>query len=426
MSASTFAADLIAYTLQTALLVGAGLLLPSLVRLRDPGARLACWQGLLLAVLVLPLVQPETGRVYFTEELAVTGRWFGQLAGSGAGEGQSWIPDRLLLFGLIAGTAGRLAWLGIGLGVLRSWRRRARPAVLSPEAEEIVSRMGARARLLICERVESPVTFGFRDPVVLLPADFPALPPAMQRGIVCHELLHVRRRDWLFALAEEVGGALLWFHPAVWMLLARIRLSREQVIDREVVRLTGSRRAYLEALRTVACRSWQAAVPGLPFFHRGHPRERVAHLAKEVLMSRSRIATLVTTFAGVVALTAVLAILVFPMAGTAWAGGKPRKVEGDVQRPVVVQQTPPVYPEDARKRGAEGMVVVNSVVDEQGRVKDLEVERSSGHPDLDQSALDAVATWRFQPATLDGEPVAVFYTLTINFKVDKKDESPQS
>src|SRR6185295_12338041 len=108
---------------------------------------------------------------------------------------------------------------------------------------------------------DSPVTFGWRRPAVLLPAGFSTLPAEAQRGIVCHELLHVRRRDWLFALWEEGVRSLLWFHPAVWMLLARIALSREQVVDGEVVRLTGSRRAYLQALGAVASRSWRAAVP---------------------------------------------------------------------------------------------------------------------------------------------------------------------
>src|SRR5690606_36471916 len=124
---------------------------------------------------------------------------------------------------------------------------------------------------------------------------------------------------------EEAIRALLWFHPAVWMLLARIALSREQVVDREVVRRTGSSRAYLEALQAVASRSWQAAVPGLPFFHRGHLRERVAHLCKEVPMSRPRIATLLTTFTGLLAVTAVLGDLAFPMAGTGLAAAEPVK-----------------------------------------------------------------------------------------------------
>jgi TonB family protein len=415
MTATAFAADLTAYFLQSSLVLGVGLLLPVLFRLRDARAALLYGQGLLVAVLLLPLLQPEPVRTAFAGEMTVTGEWLGQLAEKGGNSSGS------LLLGVVGlGVLLRLAWLGLGLLTLRSWRRGARPTRLAPEVLEVVDTVGARALLLVSGRVESPVTFGWRSPVVLLPAGFPELPLEAQRGVLCHELLHVRRRDWLAALFEEGMRALLWFHPGVWMLLARIALSREQVVDREAVRLTGSRRAYLEALRMFAG-SWQA-VPGLPFFHRGHLLERVTHLCKEVPMSRPRIATLVTTFAGLLALTAVLGILAFPMApiaGTAWAAAEPLKVEGNVKPPKIVNKVQPEYPASARDAKIEGTVVVDTVIDEQGRVRNPTVAESSGNADLDRSAVDTVAQWTFQPATLDGKPVEVYYTLTIRFALDK-------
>lgn len=410
MSTTTFAAALTAYVLQSSLVLGVGLLLPALFRLRDARALLLYGQGLLVAVLLLPLLQPEPVRTAFGGELAVTGEWLGQIAGTGGSH-----PGSLLLGVVGLGILIRLAWLGIGLRTLRSWRREARPAQLAPEVTEIADILGARALLLVSGRVEGPVNFGWRSPVVLLPTGFPDLPLRAQRGILCHELLHVRRRDWLAALFEEVARALLWFHPGVWMLLARIALSREQVVDREAVLLTGSRRAYLEALRTVATGFGQAAVPGLPFFHRGHLLERVTHLCKEVPMSRPRIATLVTTFAGLLALTAVLGVLAFPMAG--WA--RPVKVEGDVKPPKVVNQVPPDYPASARENKIEGTVVLNTVIDAQGRVRNPTIAESSGNADLDRSAVDTIAQWTFQPATLDGKPIEVYYTLTIRFTLDE-------
>lgn len=414
MNATAFAADLTSYVLQSSLILGVGLLLPVLFRLRDARAALLYGQGLLFAVLLLPLFQPQPLRTTLAGEMTVTGEWLGQLAET---------PENgygnLLLGVLGLGILLRLAWLGLGLLALRSWRRGARPACLAPEVLEIADAVDARAVLLVSGRVGIPVTFGWRSPVVLLPAGFPELPLAAQRGVLCHELLHVRRRDWLAVLFEEGMRALLWFHPGIWMLLARIALSREQVVDREAVRLTGSRRAYLEALRTFAG-SWQAAaVPGLPFFHRGHLLERVTHLCKEVPMSRRHIATLVTTFAGLLALTAVLGILAFPMAGTAWAAAEPLKVAGNVKPPKNVNKAQPEYPASARDAKIEGTVVVNTVIDEQGRVRNPTVAESSGNSDLDRSAVDTVAQWTFRPATLDGKPVEVYYTITIRFALDK-------
>ncbi|HYH44076.1 MAG TPA: M56 family metallopeptidase [Thermoanaerobaculia bacterium] len=425
-STAGLAVGLTAYALQAALVLGVGLLLPTLLRLRDPRACLYFWQGLLLAVLALPLLQPEPERMMFAGGLTVTASWLDGLAASGAEE-EAWTVDRLLLLAVGLGALVRLAWLGLGLARLRSLRRDAVPAALSPTAARAFDdvwmqagmQAGTRARLLVSGRVEGPLTFGWRDPVVLLPAGILALDPEAQRGIVCHELLHVRRRDWLWALFEEAVRTLLWFHPAVWMLLARIASSREQVVDREVVRRTGSRRAYLEALRAVASRSWQAAVPGLPFFHRGHLRERVIHLCQEVPMSRPRIVTLVTTSAGLVALTAVLGILAFPMTGTAWAAAEPVQVEGDIQPPQPLRpMLGPAYPAKEKLFGIEGRVISEMVIDEQGKVVSVEVRKSSGNANLDHAAGDALWKQAFLPATRNGKPVAVFYSMIMDFKAD--------
>src|SRR5205814_9003674 len=73
-----------------------------------------------------------------------------------------------------------------------------------------------------------------------------------QRGIACHELLHVRRLDWVIRLVEEFAGAVVWFHPAFWWMLAQARLAREQIVDAEVVRITSAREPYINALLAMA------------------------------------------------------------------------------------------------------------------------------------------------------------------------------
>ena len=85
------------------------------------------------------------------------------------------------------------------------------------------------------------MTFGFFKPAVLLPANFDELEAVVQEAILCHEVLHVRRKDWLWTVAEELVRCAFWFHPAIWWLLGEIGLAREQVVDREVVEMTRSR-----------------------------------------------------------------------------------------------------------------------------------------------------------------------------------------
>src|SRR5580693_4158438 len=107
----------------------------------------------------------------------------------------------LLLAG--AGILVRLGFLLSGFARLRRYRLHSRP--LAP-----ASAWGVEADLRVSEEVASPVTFGFRKPVVLLPADFPALSEGMRDAILCHEILHIRRGDWLFTVGEELVRAVLW------------------------------------------------------------------------------------------------------------------------------------------------------------------------------------------------------------------------
>jgi TonB family protein len=97
--------------------------------------------------------------------------------------------------------------------------------------------------------------------------------------------------------------------------------------------------------------------------------------------------------------------------------GPPYRVGGNVMRPEKISGKPPIYTIEARKARVTGVVILETVIDEQGNVTDVKVLK--GLPSgLDQSAREAVQSWKFKPATLDGRPVAVYYTLTVNFTIE--------
>ncbi|HWN40577.1 MAG TPA: energy transducer TonB [Thermoanaerobaculia bacterium] len=97
--------------------------------------------------------------------------------------------------------------------------------------------------------------------------------------------------------------------------------------------------------------------------------------------------------------------------------GPPFRVGGDVRRPEKISGSPPVYTVEARKDRVTGVVILEAIIDEQGNVTDVKVLK--GLPaGLDQAAVKAVETWKFRPATLDGRPVPVYYTLTVNFTME--------
>jgi TonB family protein len=87
-----------------------------------------------------------------------------------------------------------------------------------------------------------------------------------------------------------------------------------------------------------------------------------------------------------------------------------------VQRPELVKRSDLSYPEALQAACSEGMVLVESIIDEEGKVRYPRLKESPGGPVMALAALESLRSWRFKPATLEGKPVKVYYTLTVNFK----------
>jgi protein TonB len=79
----------------------------------------------------------------------------------------------------------------------------------------------------------------------------------------------------------------------------------------------------------------------------------------------------------------------------------------------------PAYPSMARKMGHEGVVLLAAEILSDGRVGQLAVKKSSGHPTLDQSALDAVKKWKFIPAKWMGKAVSAWVDVPVKFQLSQ-------
>ena len=77
----------------------------------------------------------------------------------------------------------------------------------------------------------------------------------------------------------------------------------------------------------------------------------------------------------------------------------------------------PVYPSMSKRLGEQGTVILRVLVKSDGTAGSVEVKSSSAYPRLDQAAMDAVKTWRFHPASVDGKPVDEWYQVPIPFKL---------
>jgi periplasmic protein TonB len=94
----------------------------------------------------------------------------------------------------------------------------------------------------------------------------------------------------------------------------------------------------------------------------------------------------------------------------------PLPVGGVIKPPIRVKDVAPVYPEIARRARIEGIVIIRATIGNDGKVQKAELLRSE--PLLDQAALDAVRGWEYTPTLLNGQPVAVTMTVTVQFKLE--------
>jgi TonB family protein len=85
--------------------------------------------------------------------------------------------------------------------------------------------------------------------------------------------------------------------------------------------------------------------------------------------------------------------------------------------PVKIEHVNPVYPKAAREEGVQGIVLLSAALDTEGTPSDIRVLRSPD-PRLSAAALQAARQWRWEPArTNAGKPIAVYFTLTFNFRL---------
>ncbi len=366
-----------------------------LFQLQLPQVRLWFWQGLLVACLVLPFVQPRhESQVNFTVEEGVL------KAGTPVKiTGMQRLPAAEAVFAVyLAGVGLRAVWLLLGCWRLRRYRRDSvsldAGSAVFPNVQQ---RLQTFPEVCISQEITSPVTFAS---TILLPPGFLHLDERTQQAIAVHEVMHVKRGDWFFSLGEELVRSIFWFHPAIWWLLAQIQLTREQVVDRATIEFTLSREQYLEALLAVAKTKVRQDLMLVPLFlKKRYLARRVAAVMKEVKMSKRQIISSLSTVSTLAALTAAVAIWIFPLESSAQDAdsGQNLGVSIETQGHKLLHGSRVEYPQAAREARVEGTVVLQLSLDAKGEVADARVQ--SGPDELRRSALSSALQWHFANET---------------------------
>lgn len=147
--------------------------------------------------------------------------------------------------------------LGLGLAWVARARRRSEPAPAEWQArlDALARRLGVtrRVSLRLLPELAGPIALGTLKPCVLLPAALlTRLPVSLIEALLAHELAHVRRWDYLANLLQSAVEALLFFHPVVWWLSARLRAERELVADDLSAQALGDSRRLAQALHALS------------------------------------------------------------------------------------------------------------------------------------------------------------------------------
>ena len=384
-----------------------------LIALRNdrPQVRYALLCACLFACLAWPLAACISGMAAAAGEQADAGRLM-LTAASGSAAGLPALPFAWLqahLDTIVLTWAACASALSLRLSLGLWWIARAVSSNRAdPQWQERLDALAARfsigraIRLRLVDHLASPLTAGCWRPVVLLPASLlTGMPPALIEALLAHELGHVRRWDYLVNLCQNVVETLLFYHPGVWWLSGRIRIERERIADDLAAQHVGQR---CLALALSELEKHQFSPHHLALAANGG--DLMSRIRRLLRPEPRRISW--KAAAPVMLLTGALIAGCAQIAG----GAPPPAAVAAAAEPVHTRAmadfktcSKPVWPKESLRNENTGTVVLGFLVDENGKVRDSQVRKSSGFAPLDEAARTGISKCGFKPATRDGKPV---------------------
>ncbi len=396
------------WLIQSTALAIAGIACLAVARGMAPRVRLRWLEGLLLLALGGPWLLAWLGPLVPASAVETMAIELVQVAARPVAAAQGASGPALWLWLWVAGVVVRAAWLATGLGRIRQWRHAAVP-LADDVFEEAMALAGARARGAELASLAQPVAVGVRQPTVLVPEALRTRPDAERLAVYVHELRHIARGDVWAAWLEEALRTLAWPLPAVWLLVPRLRLAREQVVDHETVALTSDVTPYVMALVWSADNAPASHSLATGFLKRHQLLTRVASLTGEVQMSRAHHIAWSGMLAVVLAAATAAASTVVPI--TPQDASAPGDGAGPLERRAVLPSLDTPAPrrslnvEPLLPAGATGGAVfrIHVVIDSAGTVAEARIvwpatgaPGPGGDAATREAVLEAVRQWQFE------------------------------
>ena len=290
--------------------------------------------------------------------------------------------------------------------------------------------------------------FSWRNYIVMNRKDF------AESGdlILAHETKHVNARHWVDLMVAQAVAAFQWYNPAAWLMREELKTVHEYQADEAVI-LSGTdmKQYQMLLIKKAVGGRFQSLANSL---NHSNLKKRITMMYKSKSPVGRRLRVLALAPAALVAVAVVNIPAVasaLTSASHALDGGKVTKNDGisvtnasettaaafgeqSPQKVYEIVQVEPEYPgginellktlgmnlrypAEAMATNIQGRVVVRFVVTEKGKIASPEVVKSVS-PELDAEAIRVIQTLSdFNPGTIDGKPVSVYYTLPIMFKL---------
>ncbi len=398
------------------------LLIPS-IRLAIPGFFGSAWSTVVLSASISSVA--ETGKMADSGIIVPWTAW-------------------LVLVWLAGATA---VWVRVTAGILLTARtvRKSEPvtdrSIIDMQAS-VAGRIGIQTavRITRSDAADIPFAWGLLKPVIVLPKSSCDWPPEALRMVLLHETSHIKRDDTIWALIGCAATVLYWFNPLVWILRKRMVIEAEKTCDDIVLHAGGDAPSYAAHLLEVArqIRRRRIIIPaGIAMARRAELEGRLL----SILSNRKRVVDMknwMSRMSTVIALLFVLSLAGLQLYAADVRGpSSPPGITGETQTepadtadeqlpsstdfvpvtiyPEQVSCEEPEYPKEAKKAGKQGTVWVQALVDKHGKVRKAQVQKSSGHEILDDTAVKAAYGCEYKPAIQDGKPVAVWITYKVSF-----------
>ena len=301
---------------------------------------------------------------------------------------------------------------------------------------------------LVVHDDNSLAPFSWRNYIVMNRKDF------AESGdlILAHETKHVNARHWVDLMVAQAVAAFQWYNPAAWLMREELKTVHEYQADEAVI-LSGTdmKQYQMLLIKKAVGGRFQSLANSL---NHSNLKKRITMMYKSKSPVGRRLRVLALAPAALVAVAVVNIPAVasaLTSASHALDGGKVTKNDGisvtnasettaaafgeqSPQKVYEIVQVEPEYPgginellktlgmnlrypAEAMATNIQGRLVVRFVVTEKGKIASPEVVKSVS-PELDAEAIRVLQTLSdFNPGTIDGKPVSVYYTLPITFKL---------